>query len=175
MSQPEPWIRGPIPGVSPLLMPAAHALLMAREDLEHVIAGIAPDELWVRPGGAASAGFHATHLAGSLDRLYTYARGESLSDEQLRVLHAESSPPDPAPSAAEVISAVHATLDRALAQLAATDEATLLEPREVGRKRLPSNVIGLLFHGAEHTQRHFGQLVTTAKIVRGLAQDGRHA
>lgn len=168
MSQPEPWMRGPIPGIPLLLMPAAHALLMAREDLEHVLAGIAPDELWARPGGAASAGFHAMHMAGSLDRLYTYARGEQLSDEQLRVLEAESGPPDLAPSAAEVLGYVHAALDRALDQLRATDEATLLEPREVGRKRLPSNVIGLLFHGAEHTQRHFGQLVTTAKIVRGL-------
>jgi len=164
MSQPEPWLRGPIPGIPPLLMPVAHALVMAREDVEAALSALSADELWARPAGAASAGFHAMHLAGSLDRLFTYARGEQLSDEQRAALAREKAPP-PLPAEA-LIRDVHATIDRALAQLRATDEATLLEPREVGRMKLPSNVLGLLFHAAEHTQRHVGQLVTTAKVVR---------
>jgi hypothetical protein len=164
MSQSEPWLRGPIPGIPPLLMPVAHALVMAREDVEHAIAGLGTEELWARPGGAASAGFHAMHLAGSLGRLFTYARGEQLNDEQRAALEREKTPP-PLPAEA-LVRDVHATIDRALAQLHATDESTLLEPREVGRMKLPSNVLGLLFHAAEHTQRHVGQLVTTAKIVK---------
>ena len=164
MTQPEPWLRGPIPGIPPLLMPVAHALVMAREDVEAAISALSADELWSRPNGAASAGFHAMHLAGSLDRLFTYARGEQLGDEQRAALEREKSPPPL--SAAELVHLVHDTIDRALAQLRATDERTLLEPREVGRMKLPSNVLGLLFHAAEHTQRHVGQVVTTAKVVR---------
>src|SRR4051812_14706281 len=167
MTQPEPWLRGSIPGIPPLLMPVAHALVMAREDVEAAISTLTPDELWARPHGAASAGFHATHLAGSLDRLFTYARGEQLNAEQLRALEREKAPPEPPPSAQEVIRQVENTVEQALAQLRATDARTLLEPREVGRMKLPSNVLGLLFHAAEHTQRHVGQVVTTTKVVRG--------
>jgi uncharacterized damage-inducible protein DinB len=168
MSQPEAWMRGPVEGIPPLLMPVPHALIGAREDVAAAIADLSADELWSRPGGAASAGFHAVHLAGSLDRLFTYARDEQLGAEQLQALAAENAPPDPPPSAREVVGIVDVAVEKALAQLRATDPATLLEPRGVGRKRLPSNVLGLLFHAAEHTQRHVGQLVTTAKIVRGL-------
>ena len=164
MSQPEPWLRGPVAGIPPLLMPVAHALVMAREDVEAAISALSADELWARPNGAASAGFHAMHLAGSLDRLFTYARGEQLGDEQRAALEREKSPPPL--SAAQLVRLVNDTVDRALAQLRATDERTLLEPREVGRMKLPSNVLGLLFHAAEHTQRHVGQVVTTAKVVR---------
>ena len=167
MTQPEPWLRGPIPGIPPLLMPVAHALEMAREDVERALAGLGVDALWSRPAGAASAGFHALHLAGSLDRLFTYALGHQLDDAQRAALEAEKSPPPML--ADELIGEIHSTIDSALAQLRATDEATLLEPREVGRMKLPSNVLGLLFHAAEHTQRHVGQVVTTAKIVRGLS------
>lgn len=168
MSQPEPWLRGPVPAVPPLLMPAAHALLQAREDVAAALDGLTADELWSRPAGAPSAGFHAVHLAGSLDRLFTYARGEHLRDEQLAALERESGPPEPPPSVREVLCQVEAAIEQALAQLRATAPATLLDPREVGRKRLPSTVIGLLFHAAEHTQRHVGQIVTTTRIVRGL-------
>ena len=168
MSQPEPWLRGPVEGIPPLLMPVAHALVLAREDVAAALAGLAADALWSRPGGAASAGFHAMHLAGSLDRLFTYARGEQLGDQQLAALAREQSPGEPPPSARELVHLVETTVEKALAQLRATDPATLLEVCEVGRQRLPSNVLGLLFHAAEHTQRHVGQVVTTAKIVAGL-------
>ena len=165
MSQPEPWLRGPIPGIPALLMPVAHALVMAREDVEAALAGLSKVELWTRPNGVASAGFHALHLAGSLDRLLTYARGEQLTDLQLRLLEQEKSP-DSQPTARGLIYLVSVMINSALAQLRATDEATLLEPREVGRMKLPSNVLGLLFHAAEYTQRHVGQVITTAKVVR---------
>ncbi|HEX5830091.1 MAG TPA: DinB family protein, partial [Gemmatimonadaceae bacterium] len=104
MTAPEPWLRGPVPGVPDELQPAAHALLQAREDLPRAAAGLAPTELWMRPGGAASVGFHLRHLAGSLDRLFTYARGESLSPAQLAALAAEQSPGDPPPDAATLLA-----------------------------------------------------------------------
>ncbi|HSU15050.1 DinB family protein [Longimicrobium sp.] len=170
MSQPEPWLRGPAEGIPPLLMPVAHALVMAREDVAAALAGLPGGVLWSRPGGAASAGFHAMHLAGSLDRLFTYARGQQLGDEQFAALAREQSPGEPPPSARELIHLVETTIEKALAQLRATDPTTLLDPREVGRQRLPSNVLGLLFHAAEHTQRHVGQVVTTARVARNLAQ-----
>jgi uncharacterized damage-inducible protein DinB len=169
MSQPEPWLRGPVEGIPPMLMPVAHALIMAREDAERAIAELDTEALWARPGGAASAGFHAMHLAGSLDRLFTYARGEALSEAQFAALARESSPAAPPPAARELLRAVDDAVETALRQLRSTDASTLLEPREVGRARLPSNVLGLLFHAAEHTMRHVGQIVTTAKVVRAGA------
>ncbi|HEX8692932.1 MAG TPA: DinB family protein [Longimicrobium sp.] len=167
MSQPEVWLRGPVEGIEPLLMPVAHALLGAREDIERAVADLPPEDLWARPGGAASAGFHVMHAAGSLDRLFTYARGEALSDEQRRALEREKDPGDPPPDAAELLRGLAETVDRALAQLRATPASALLDPRGVGRLQLPSNVLGLLFHAAEHTQRHTGQVISTTKIVRG--------
>lgn len=169
MSAPEPWLRGALPGVPPLLMPAAHALLQAREDVERAAAPLSATELWARPGGAASAGFHLRHLAGSIERLLAYARGEPLTEAQLAALPREGEPGEPPAEAATLIAAAQAAIDTALAVLRATPEAALLQPREVGRARLPSTVLGLLFHVAEHSQRHAGQLVTTAKVVRGPA------
>ena len=161
---PEVWLRGPLPGYAPALMPVADALLQAREDVERVAAGASADELWQQPGGAASAGYHLQHLAGSLDRLFTYARGEQLDEAQRDALAREGTP---AGSGAEVVPAVLARIDHALAQLRRTSAGSLDAPREVGRARLPSTVLGLVFHAAEHTTRHAGQLITTLKIVRG--------
>ena len=166
MSQPEVWLRGPVEGVEPLLMPAAHALLGAVEDVERAVAAMSPDELWARPGGVGAVGFHLRHMAGSLDRILTYARGEALTDEQRRYLEREKDPGDPPAGADELLRGLREAVDRAVAQLRATDAATLLEPRGVGRLQLPSTVLGLLFHAAEHMQRHVGQVITTAKIVR---------
>lgn len=161
----EAWLRGPVDGYPPLLMPAVHALLQAREDVERLLPLVSEEQAWARPGGAASVGFHVQHIAGSLDRLYSYARGQMLDERQRADLAAEDTIHDAPPSFAAVVANAHAAIDRALAQLAATDAATLLELRKVGRAGLPSNVIGLLFHGAEHTTRHAGQAITTAKIV----------
>lgn len=166
MSEPEVWLRGPLPEYPALLQPVAHSLLQSREEVATTVPGLGPTELWIGPGGAASVGYHLRHAAGSLDRLLTYARGEQLSREQLAALAGEGTP-DLAPDAGErLVQAFGAAVERALARLRETNEATLLQPREVGRKRLPSTVIGLLVHAAEHTQRHVGQLVTTARVVR---------
>lgn len=166
----EPWLRGPIPGVSPWLQPAAHALVHCIEQIPEAVLGERPldrEALWARPGGAASIGFHLRHLAGSTDRLLTYARGEQLTAEQLAFLKTEGDPEASPDDASALVAGAITALERALDVIRATPEATLLEAREVGRARRPSNVLGLLFHVAEHAQRHTGQLVTTAKVVRG--------
>lgn len=166
---PEPWLRGPLPGIPLLLQPAAHAFVMSIEDCERSAGMLAPGQLWHEPAGAASVGFHLVHLAGSTDRLLTYARGEALSPAQKAALVAERAPADPRPDATTLLRAWREGVESALAQLAATPESLLLEPRAVGRAQLPSTVLGLLFHAAEHASRHTGQVVTTAKIVRTLA------
>jgi hypothetical protein len=166
MGQVEVWLRGErVDGVPALLQPVAHGLLQCREEVQDTVAPLDGDRLWAKPGGAGSIGFHVVHAAGSLDRLLTYARGETLSPEQLASLKAERDLERARPDAALVVAAFGAAIARALEQLRLTDERTLLEPRRVGRAGLPSTVIGLLFHAAEHTQRHVGQLVTTAKVV----------
>jgi len=165
---PEPWLRGSVPGIPALLQPAAHALLLAREEVEAAAAGLFELELWVSPGGAASPGFHLQHLSGSTDRLLTYARGEVLSDEQRAALAAEASKDAPRPSLTDLLARWRVTVDRALEQLTSTSEGILTDARFVGKARLPSTVVGLLFHAAEHAGRHAGQLVTTIKIIRGL-------
>lgn len=165
--RPEPWLRGPVPTVPPLLQPVAHALQQAVEDVRRVVAPLTPAQLHARPAGAAAVAFHVVHAAGSLDRLFTYARGEILGDAQLAALRAESPEGPPDVDAATLVARFEAQVEQALAQLRATDERTLLEPRLVGRGRLPSTVLGLLFHAAEHTQRHVGQTITTAKVAAG--------
>jgi hypothetical protein len=170
--QPEVWLRGPIDGVPALLQPVAHSLLQCREEVGAALSRIAPEQVWARPSGAASIGFHVRHAAGSLDRLFTYARGERLSPAQLAALASEGEADLQADAAARVATVFGDAVDRALVQLRATDPATLAEPRTVGRAQLPSTVIGLLFHGAEHAQRHVGQAITTAKIVTATTSAG---
>jgi uncharacterized damage-inducible protein DinB len=168
MSSPEVWLRGPVAAVPALLQPVAHSLLQCREEMRAHVAGLTPEQIWARPSGAASVGFHARHAAGSLDRLFTYARGEPLSAAQRAAL-AEEADPDRTPTGAAVlIAAFDEAVERALGQLRTTGETTLLDARGVGRAQLPSSVLGLLFHAAEHTQRHLGQLVTTTKMVSTL-------
>ena len=142
---------------------------MSIEDCEAAVRDLRPELLWVEPDGAASIGFHLRHLAGATDRLLTYARGETLTPPQKAVMLAERSPGDPPAEAASLIAAWRAGVERALAQLAGTPEATLLDCRGVGRAQLPSNVLGLLFHAAEQASRHTGQVVTTAKMLKARA------
>jgi hypothetical protein len=144
-------------------MPVVHSLLQVREELETVIPLLSREQLWLRPGGAASIGFHLKHLAGSLDRLLTYARGEALTDVQVAFLDAEERPGPELP--AQLVGMVLDRIDIAVEQTRATRVTTLGDARRVGRAGLPSTVSGLLFHAAEHAQRHAGQIVTTAKIV----------
>ena len=162
---PEVWLRGPLPGISPLLMPAAHCLLQCREEITAAASSLTTEQIWARPGGVASVGFHLRHIAASLDRLLTYARGHQLDRSQLATLRAEREPGDPPADAASLIATTQAAIDSAVGVLRATADSELFEARSVGRAGLPSNVFGLLFHCAEHTHRHTGQLVTTAKIV----------
>ncbi len=161
----EAWLRGPVEGIHPLLMPAAHALVQAHDDIEQLLPTLESIELWRQPGGAASAGFHLRHLAGALDRLFTYARGERLDQAQRDALARERLPADDTTDAHGLAAEAYEAIDRGLAQLRATAESAFLDPRPVGRSAIPSNVLGLLFHGAEHTTRHVGQLITTVKIV----------
>jgi uncharacterized damage-inducible protein DinB len=163
---PEVWLRGPLPSVPALLQPVAHALLQAREEITEIMVGFPADKLAERPLGLASVGFHLHHLAGVLDRTFTYARGEALSPAQLAYLAAEGQPPTYPGAVAELVEAFARQVDVAINQVINTSEAALPEWRGVGRAQLPSTVIGLLVHAAEHTTRHVGQLLVTARIVR---------
>lgn len=167
MASPEVWLRGPLADYPPLLMPVAHALLQSREEIARLAATVPAEHAWQKPGGAASIGFHIVHAARSMDRLTTYARGQMLSEAQLRELSAEDHLEQLAPPLAAVAAETIATIDRTLEQVRTTPPEALLESRQVGRKGLPSTVIGLLVHVAEHTTRHIGQAMTTAKILAG--------
>jgi uncharacterized damage-inducible protein DinB len=170
---PEAWLRGPVSDVAPLLQPVAHALLQAREDVLGAAATLSVSELWGVRGRAAPVGFHLKHLAGSLDRLLTYARGDRLSREQRAFLESEAVAGDPPADAAALMGQVTSAIERALAQVRETPVETLLDERRVGRQQLPATVLGLLFHAAEHTTRHAGQIITTVRMMAG--EPGRSA
>ena len=169
MSVPEAWLRGPVHDVDPVLLPAAHALMQASEDLERAASGLTVEQVWVKPGGAASIGFHLKHIAASTDRLLSYARGEALTPDQMRALADEGKSGEPPSEVAPLVLAAQASLGAALAALRSVPVGSLFEARSVGRAKLPTTVFGLLFHAGEHAQRHAGQIITTAKIVRGMA------
>jgi uncharacterized damage-inducible protein DinB len=158
------WLRGPLPGIMPLLQPVAHALLQARMEVHQALEHFSEVKLWDRPAGTASVAFHLQHLAGVLDRLFTYARQEQLSTVQSDALQKEGKE-DPGIHLADLLQIFNNQVEKAISQLKNTDEESLLEPRGVGRKQIPSTVIGLLFHAAEHAQRHTGQLLVTAKVL----------
>ena len=162
----EAWLKGPIDGVPPYLMPAAHAIVQAVDDAAAAAGSLGTAELWARPGDAASVGFHLRHMAGVPDRLLTYARGESLSDDQVARLRAEGEPGAPPEEAHALIEQLRNASERALEQIRQTPPGSLLDVRGVGTKQIPSTVLGLIFHAAEHMQRHAGALIATAKILR---------
>ena len=162
----EAWLRGPVDGVPPLLMPVAHMVLHALDDATQAIEGLSADQIWATPAGAVSVGYHVRHLAGALDRLFTYARGETLNGAQRDALAREAQSGEPDEDAATLVAELRRAASQALEQLRNTDERTLLEPRGVGRKQIPTTVLGLLAHGGEHAARHAGQAITTARLVR---------
>lgn len=170
MPEPEVWLRGPVDGVPAHLQPVAHSLLQCREELGGLLSGMPAARIWRSRGDAASIGFHVRHAIGSLDRLFTYARGAALSDAQRDVL-ARESVADVNLGAGDLLAAFDAAMLRAIDQLRDTPEAVLTDRRLVGRAQLPSTVIGLLFHAAEHTQRHVGQAITTARFIAVDEQD----
>ncbi len=167
MSQPEAWLGGRVEGISAALQPVAHSFVQVQRDLEQVVPLIEPQELWISPGGAASIGFHLQHLAGSTDRLLTYARGEALEEAQMEWLRCEGRIRQGA-TPMDLLEFVVAQLRQAMTQLENTPDSTLDEARYVGRKRLPATVRGLLYHAGEHATRHTGQVITTARVVRAL-------
>lgn len=161
------WLRGPVPGISSLLQPVAHALLQAELEVNQLMVRFPDTLLWERPAGVASPGFHLQHLAGVLDRLFTYARGHALNDAQLADLATEGSPAEGQSTVAQLLNRFNIQIDKSLEEISKTPEESLTAPRKVGRARLPSTVGGLLFHAAEHTQRHTGQLLVTVRILNG--------
>jgi hypothetical protein len=162
----EAWLRGPVEGVPPLLQPVAHALLQAREEVEAMMTGFPEIFIWVKPAGMASPAFHLQHFTGVLDRLFTYARGEALTAAQLEYLSLEGRETGHAPGLDEMLTNFQNQVDKAIAQLKAIDQNTLTDVRGVGRAQIPSTVIGLLVHAAEHVMRHTGQLLVTARLLR---------
>lgn len=161
----EYWLRGPVDGIPALLQPVAHALLQARDEVTKVLQTFPDEKLWEKPAGVASVAFHLQHLRGVLDRLFTYAKDEALIQQQLEALANEGKPYTGNRTVQELLAAFHQQVELSLEQLKQTDEETLTATRGVGRSKLPSTVLGLLFHAAEHTMRHTGQLLVTAKVV----------
>lgn len=167
----EVWQRGPVEAIPGLLQPVAHALLQANEEVRELFIDFPTDLLWNKPGGVASPAFHLQHMSGVIDRLFTYARGEMLSKDQLDLLAAEGKE-NTSITITQLLERFDKQVETALNQLKQTNENLLTEHRGVGRARIPATVIGLLFHTAEHTMRHLGQLLVTVKIVKAAAATG---
>jgi hypothetical protein len=143
-------------------MPVFFSFAQVREDLEKHTAGLSDDKVW-NPVAGSSLGFQLKHIAGSVDRITAYLLGRPLDAAQLAFLRAESQPPG---TLAELIQLVEKSLDKSQAELNTIDPALLYAARTVGRRALPTSVIGLIVHLAEHTQRHLGQAIVIAKILR---------
>jgi uncharacterized damage-inducible protein DinB len=160
----EPWLRGPVRDVNPLLSPIFYAFQQALEDLRRHTEGLTDQQIWATPHGFGSVGFHLRHIAGSTARLMTYLEGRALSEAQMTELRAEEQCSGPGRD--ELLGELSRVFGQAESVVRALDPSTLSEARTVGRKRLPSTVIGLLTHIAEHTQRHVGQAISAAKLAR---------
>jgi len=167
---PEIWLRGPVENIPSLLQPVAHALLEAKEEANELLKDFPNELLWEKPAGAASTGFHLQHLSGVVDRLFTYAQGRQLSEEQFTSLKLEGDSQQTKTTAAKLVEAFNVQVDKALKELEKIDERKLSEHRSVGRAQLPSTMMGCLFHAAEHTMRHVGQLIVTVRLVKNAKQ-----
>lgn len=161
--KPEVWLRGPLDGISPLLQPVAHALLQAREEINDLMKDFPEELLWEKVVGMASPGFHLQHLTGILDRLFTYARAQQLTQQQLTYLSNEGKG---GVELSALLGNFNKQVDAAIKQISETNEAALTEARGVGRAQIPSTVIGLMVHAAEHTMRHTGQLLVTVNVLK---------
>jgi hypothetical protein len=150
-----------------LIAPALYGFAQTREDLARHTAGLTAGQVWARPHGLAPLGFHLRHIAGSVDRLATYLEGRPLDAAQMAALAAETQPDA---SLEELLAGIDQALRRAEEIIRAIDPATLAEPRRVGRKHLPTTVMGLLVHIAEHTQRHLGQAIGAAQLARAAVR-----
>jgi len=166
---PEYWMRGPVENIPALLQPVAHTLFQARDEVNEMMQNFPAELLWQKPAGSASVAFHLQHLTGVLDRLFTYARAEQLSQQQLDYLAAEGKEND-AININILLKNFNKQVELSFQQLSTTNENTLTDFRGVGRKQLPSTVLGLLFHAAEHAMRHTGQLLVTVKVLKNSAK-----
>ena len=164
---PEPWLRGTLAEVDAVRRQVLHALELAGEDVARWCGGLSDDEMHARPFGVASVAYQMRHMARSLDRLLCYAEGGQLSEAQLSALAGEMAE---AATAGELFAEFNAGLEDAKRRVLRIAHGSFEAARAVGRKRLPTTVGGLLVHCAEHTQRHVGQAVTTAKVVVGLRE-----
>lgn len=161
----EAWMRGPVDSVPALLQPVAHALLQVQEEIPRYLMNFPEEKLWDKPAGLASVGFHLQHIRGVIDRLFTYARGEMLNEDQLRYLSQEGIE-NPDITLESLVSDLKTQIQEAITRLKGTDSARLTEARGIGRKQIPTTLLGLLFHAAEHSQRHTGQLLVTAGMLK---------
>lgn len=161
-SRPEPWLRGTLTEVPAVARGVLHALELAREDVNKWCAELSDEQIHARPAGLPSVAFQLRHIAGSLDRLLTYAEEHALSEEQFRTLKAEASSEG---TTREVLNELEAAISRGSLRVRALASEDLALPRFVGSKRMPTTLGGLLVHIADHTQRHVGQAITTAKLA----------
>ena len=162
----EVWQRGPVENIPALLQPVAHALLQAKEELYGMMHNFPEALLWERPGGVASPAFHLQHLTGVLDRLFTYAKELALTDEQLYSLSIEGNKEKCPFTLSTMLELFQKQVDLSLNELSNTDSDTLTHKREVGRHKIPTTLIGLYVHAAEHTMRHIGQLFVTVRLIQ---------
>lgn len=160
---PEPWLRGTLSGEDPAVAQVLYSFEQTLEDLERWTSGLTDEQMWAKPHGLASVGFQIRHIGGSVDRLLTYVRGEQLTEQQKSEMQSEG---DPGATRLELFGWLGERLGQAASAVRATDRRSFNEPRGVGKKQLPTTVIGLLIHIAEHTQRHTGQAIVTAKLAR---------
>ncbi|MGI8772555.1 MAG: DinB family protein [Acidobacteriaceae bacterium] len=169
-TKPEPWLRGTLTDVPAVARGVLHALETAREDVARWCGGLTGVEVNARPAGLPSVAFQVRHIAGSMDRMLTYAEGRLLSEQQKAALGGED---EHGAMAHVLLRDFEKAVDAAMTRVRALAGEDLETPRFVGRKRLPTTVGGLLVHVADHTQRHVGQVVTTVKVVvadRGVLQ-----
>jgi len=159
---PEPWLRGTLTDVAAVQRSVLHALELAKEDLEKWCGNLSDTELNARPGNIAPVAFYIRHIARSIDRLLTYAEGKELSHAQMDALRSEL---DSGAGRDELFAELANALEGGASRVRAFDATQLEESRALGKKRLPATLGGLLVHIAEHTQRHVGQAITTAKVV----------
>ncbi len=160
----EHWLRGAVPNVPDLLEPVAHALLQAEDEIIDLMQDFPNDKLWQMPAGVASPAFHLQHIVGVLDRLFVYANGNELSEEQLAYLRREGKKVDDV-TVQSLLQNLQRQIGSSIEFLKKVQNQTLTEVRYVGRKKIPSTQLGLLFHAAEHTMRHTGQLLVTVKVI----------
>lgn len=156
------WMKGPVPDVPALLQPVVHALLQMQKEIHDDLDNFCDENLWICPKGMASVGFHLKHIAGVIDRMFTYAEEKTLTEDQWDYLRSESRS---GLKLSDLLIHLDGVIQSAVNRLRQVEEKHLTETRFLGQKKIPVTLIGLLFHSAEHGMRHMGQMKVTAKVV----------